>query len=382
MFTPPTQVEYLDARCLISFPNHPFKVSADQDLADLYDSIYANGVTSPLLIWEREPGEYIILSGHRRNTVCLLIWQNTGDETYLTVPVLIYRGITQDEATLIMVDENAHRERILPSEKAKAYKMKLEALKRIPGKRYDENGAPLVPRPDHMKTRDIIGGENGESREQVRRYIRLTYLIPTLLKMVDEDHLGFRAGVEISYLNPDQQEILAQAMETLDTTPNLKQAQKLKAAHQDGKLTDDEIVRILKEETLVNKVSFRIKPEQKDRLDKLCDNGDITRSEALRILTETATPVYLGKDMLGEVHDLMLAISQSTNWMKMRQNRLDLITYNPLLAEKDKEAFQIALDDQTQLRKEMDICQNTLFKLCKRIERELDELNAGGRKPS
>ena len=157
-------------------PDHPFRVRDDEEMAELVESISTFGVINPVIVRKGEGERYELISGHRRKYACAKL----GIET---LPVIV-RDLTREEAIIFMVASNLQREHILPSERAKAYKMKMEALKRVPGKRYDEKGAPLVPLSDGLKTRDIVGAENGETREQVRRYIRLNNLIPELLAAV------------------------------------------------------------------------------------------------------------------------------------------------------------------------------------------------------
>ena len=225
-------VEYLRIAQLEPFPNHPFKLIENEDYFILRQSIQDHGITSPILVWETDDGRYIVLSGHRRTSASEDLSHT--DERFAVVPCIIYRGITLEEATIIMVDENARREKLLPSEKAWAYRMKLEAMSRQ-GKRSDltcvpmahklENGATMVPHFENehfekAKTRTLIGKARGESGDQVRRYIRLTYLSNELLQLVDDGKLGFRAGVELSYLPKDEQYAVLQKIRVISASLN------------------------------------------------------------------------------------------------------------------------------------------------------------------
>ena len=197
------------------FEDHPFKIKDDEEMKRLVESIRDYGVLIPALARPKEDGRYELISGHRRKAACEVL----GIET---LPVIV-REMSREEAVIAMVDSNVQREHVLPSEKAFAYRMKLEAIKRSPG-RPKLNSTPLVQ--DYSVA--IIGEKSNESREQVRRYIRLTELIPELLTMVDENKIAFRPAVEISYLKPDKQAYLLETIRSEDCTPSLSQAQRLK----------------------------------------------------------------------------------------------------------------------------------------------------------
>jgi len=236
------------------FPDHPFKVLMNEDMEQLVDSIKRNGVMTPAAVRQKEDGRYELISGHRRKKACEL----AGLET-LKCEV---KELTRDEAVIIMVESNLQRSTILPSEKAFAYKMRLEAMKRQ-GQRSDLTSAPLVQK---LTSREQIAEKSGESHEQIRRYIRLTELVPEILQMVDERQIAFRPAVEISYLTEEQQYSLLEAIGYNDATPSLAQAIKLKKFSQDGKLTDEVIQSIMQEE----KPNQREKPQFKDeRITKL-----------------------------------------------------------------------------------------------------------------
>ena len=225
------------------FPDHPFKVLMDEDMEQLVESIKRNGVMTPATVRLKEDGRYELISGHRRKKACEL----AGLET-LKCEV---KELTRDEAIIVMVESNLQRSVILPSEKAFAYKMRLEAMDRQ-GKRSDLTSTPLVSK---SRSNEELADRVGESREQIRRYIRLTELVPEILQMVDERQIAFRPAVEISYLTEEQQYTLLEAMEYNDATPSLAQAIKMKKYNQDGKLTSEVIQSIMEEE----------KPNQKEK---------------------------------------------------------------------------------------------------------------------
>ena len=229
------------------FPDHPFKVLMDEDMEQLVESIKRNGVMTPATVRLKEDGRYELISGHRRKKACEL----AGFET-LKCEV---KELTRDEAIIVMVESNLQRSVILPSEKAFAYKMRLEAMKRQAGRPSKDNLTPMVSDLDTTRTNEKLGKEVGESREQIRRYIRLTELVPEILQMVDERQIAFRPAVEISYLTEEQQYTLLEAMEYNDATPSLAQAIKMKKYNQDGKLTSEVIQSIMEEE----------KPNQKEK---------------------------------------------------------------------------------------------------------------------
>ena len=211
------------------FPDHPFKVLMDEDMQQLVESIKRNGIMTPATVRLKEDGQYELVSGHRRKKACEL----AGLET-LKCEV---KELTRDEAIIVMVESNLQRSTILPSEKAFAYKMRLEAMKRQ-GERTDLTSAPMVQK---LTSREKIAEKSGDSHEQVRRFIRLTELVPEILQMVDERQIAFRPAVEISYLTEEQQYTLLEAMSYNDATPSLAQAIKMKKFMQDGKLTDEVI---------------------------------------------------------------------------------------------------------------------------------------------
>ncbi len=211
------------------FKGHPFHVTDDEKMQEMAESVGQHGVLVPGIVRPRPEGGYELVSGHRRKRACELAGLDT-------MPVFV-RELDDDEAVLIMVDSNLQRERILPSEKAFAYKMKLDAMKRKAGRPSRENGATVLPHLDGKKSREILAKQVGESHEQIRKYVRLTYLLPALLQMVDENKLVLRPAVELSYLTQEEQALLLEVMGRLGVVPTLEQAQRLKTYSQDGQLT-------------------------------------------------------------------------------------------------------------------------------------------------
>ena len=242
------KVVTLNPADISDFPNHPFKVKQDEAMAEMVDSVKQYGVLVPALVRPKADGGYEMVAGHRRKCAATLAG--------ITEMPCIVRNLTDDEATIIMVDSNLQRETILPSEKAFAYKMKLEAIKRQ-GQRSDLTSTPLVSK---SRSNEELGQKNGDSREQVRRYIRLTELIPPMLDMVDNGKIAFRPAVELSYLTKEQQQSLYDTMECEDCTPSLAQAIKMKEFSRDGKLTEEVILSIMQEE----KPNQREKPAFRD----------------------------------------------------------------------------------------------------------------------
>lgn len=229
------------------FRNHPFKVRDDERMLDTAESIREHGVLVPAIARPREEGGYELIAGHRRKRGCELAGLTT-------MPVIV-RALDDDAATIIMVDSNIQRENILPSERAFAYKMKLEAL-RHQGERRDPTSRQVVRK---LETADLIGQDSGESGRQVHRYIRLTALLPELLDMVDERKMAFNPAVELSYLRPEEQRDLLETMDSEQTTPSLSQAQRMKKFSQEGRLNIDVMCAILSEEKRndVDKITFR-----------------------------------------------------------------------------------------------------------------------------
>ena len=229
------------------FPDHPFKVLMNEDMEQLVESIKRNGVMTPATVRLKEDGRYELISGHRRKKACEL----AGLET-LKCEV---KELTRDEAIIVMVESNLQRSVILPSEKAFAYKMRLEAMKRQAGRPVKDNYSPVGNNLEFATSSDELAEKVGESKNLIFRYIRLTELVPEILQMVDDRQIAFRPAVEISYLSEEQQYTLLEAMSYNDATPSLAQAIKMKKFMQDGKLTVEVISSIMEEE----------KPNQKEK---------------------------------------------------------------------------------------------------------------------
>jgi len=235
------------------FPDHPFHVRDDENMVQLVESIKSNGVLTPAVLRPKEDGRYELVSGHRRKRACELAG--------LTTLRSEIKDLTRDEAIVYMVESNFQRTTILPSEKAFAYKMRLEAIKRQ-GQRTDLTCAPVEHK---LKTRDIIAEQSGESREQVRRFIRLTNLIPELLELVDEGRIKMRPAVELSYLDEDSQRDVALQIDINDCTPSHDQTIRMRKMFESGKLTTEAVEAIMSEE----------KPNQRERI---VLHGDRVRS--------------------------------------------------------------------------------------------------------
>ena len=244
------KVVTLNPADISDFPNHPFKVKQDEAMAEMVDSIKQYGVLVPALVRPKADGGYEMVAGHRRKCAATLAG--------ITEMPCIVRNLTDDEATIIMVDSNLQRETILPSEKAFAYKMKLEAMKRQ-GQRSDLTSTPLVSK---SRSNEELGQKNGDSRDQVRRFIRMTELIPSVLDMVDSGKIAFRPAVELSYLSIEQQQSLYDTMECEDCTPSLAQAIKMKEFSRGGKLTEEVILSIMQEGKPNQREQFKMPKER------------------------------------------------------------------------------------------------------------------------
>ena len=251
--TKEVQAMQLPIQKLRPFENHPFQVKDDDEMNQLVWSVLTQGVLTPLVVRPLENDEYEVISGHRRLHAC----QKAGIET---VPVLIY-ALDRDAAAIALVDSNLHREKILPSEKAFAYKMKMDALSRQ-GQRTDLTSTQVGRK---LESAEMIGEQCGESKNQVRRYIRLTELIPQILSMVDAGKIALTPAVELSYLTGQEQQDLLETMESEDCTPSLSQAVQLKKLSQSGELTMDKIFEILQKPKAnqKEKISFRVEDLRK-----------------------------------------------------------------------------------------------------------------------
>ncbi len=249
------KVEEIEISKISNFPNHPFKVNDDERMRDMVKSIKEYGVILPVIVRPKEDGTYEMISGHRRKRACELAG--------IKQIRCIVKNLSDDEATILMVDSNIQREEILPSEKAFAYKMKLNAMKHQ-GKKVDiieeeETSTPMVAK---LRTDELLGEEVGESRENIRRYIRLTKLIPELLEQVDLKRIAFRPAVELSYLSEENQYVVQNIFEFDEVTPSLSQAIRLKKLEQEGHLTEEKIEEIMQQEKPNQKEFIKIHNER------------------------------------------------------------------------------------------------------------------------
>ena len=254
------EIKKININELHPFTDHPYKVEDNEEMYALRDSIYQCGLLSPILVRPRAEGGYEVISGHRRVRALQLLKVNSIEARVC--------DMTDEEAILVMVDSNLHREHILPSEKAKAYKMKMDAMKRQ-GERTDLTLSPMATK-SAIDSAAEIGSAAGESRDQVFRYIRLNLLIPELLDMVDEGRIAFRPAVELSHLQEQEQYDLLTTIESEDATPSLSQAIRMKRLSQDGKLDMDTIFDIMTEEKPNQKETVKI---QREKLDKYFGRG-------------------------------------------------------------------------------------------------------------
>ena len=262
-------LELIDA-----FPDHPFKVRDDEDMIQLVESGKERGVITPATVRQKEDGRYELISGHRRKRACEL----AGFEALRCEVV----DLDRDAATVLMVESNYQRSQILPSEKAFAYKMRLEAMNRQAGRPRKENPTPVVSDLDGQRTNEILGNEVGESREQIRRYIRLTSLVPELLDLVDEGKIKMRPAVELSYLDEDSQRAVVDEIDLNQCTPSHAQTIRMRQFFTDGKLTPEVVSAIMGEE----------KPNQRE---KIVLRGDKVRSLIPKNIPVSQTEDYVVK---------------------------------------------------------------------------------------
>lgn len=270
------------------FPDHPFHVDIDDAMREMAESVKRFGVLSPAVARQKENGRYELISGHRRKKACELAGIDK-------MPVIV-RNMDRDEAIIFMVDSNLQRERLLPSEKAFSYKMRLEAMKRKAGRPTLNNYSPVGNNLQEKTSSQELADIAGESKNQIFRYIRLTELIPDLLQMVDEGKIAFRPAVELSYLTKEEQASLHEAMESEDCTPSLAQAIKIKKFSQEGRLSDDVILSILSEEKPNQREVYRL---PKDRIDKYFPKG--TPSEKIEEIICKALELYRKRERSREM---------------------------------------------------------------------------------
>ena len=247
------KVRVVPLKYVDDFPDHPFRIHDDESMADLVHSIEMNGVMNPVIARRKEDGRYELISGHRRKFAC----EKLGLEL---IPIIV-RELSRDDAIIAMVDSNLHREHILPSEKAKAYKMKMDAMRRQ-GKRTDLTSRPLG---EKLLSVDEVAMSADESARQIHRYIRLNELTPKLLDLVDEGKIGFRPAVELSYLTEEEQQDLLETIESEEATPSLAQAMRMKDLSKNCELDMDAIFKIMTEEKGNQKMNVKIPMERLDR---------------------------------------------------------------------------------------------------------------------
>ncbi len=251
------KVMVVPVKFIDDFPDHPFQVKDDEGMEQLIRSIDMNGVLNPVIARKKEDGRYELISGHRRKHACVIL----GIET---IPIIV-REMSRDEAIITMVDSNLQREIILPSEKAFAYKMKMDAMKRKAGRPSKENGTPMEHNFEGKRTIELIGEESGESREQIRRYIRLTELVPELLEFVDEGKIGMRPAVELSYLQEEEQRDVVDYIDTENVFPSHAQTIQMRKLSEKQELDTDTINEIMGEEKGNQKARVKIPMERLER---------------------------------------------------------------------------------------------------------------------
>lgn len=256
------------------FPDHPFKVRDDEDMMQLVESVKERGIITPVTLRPKEDGRYEIVSGHRRKKACEL----AGFETVKAE----VREMTRDEAIILMVESNFQRSQILPSEKAFAYKMRLEAMKRQAGRPSKENSVPLAQNYEGKTSRELLGEQVGESQDQIRRYIRLTHLVPELRDYVDEGKIKMRPAVELSYLDEESQRAVVDEIDLNQCTPSHDQTIRMRKFFTDGKLTPEVVSAIMSEE----------KPNQRE---KIVLRGDKVRSLIPKNIPVSQTEDYVVK---------------------------------------------------------------------------------------
>ena len=256
------------------FPDHPFKVRDDEDMIQLVESVKERGVITPATVRQKEDGRYELVSGHRRKRACEIAGFDT-----LRCEVV---DLDRDAATVLMVESNYQRSQILPSEKAFAYKMRLEAMKRQAGRPSKENSVPVAQNYEGKTSRELLGEQVGESQDQVRRYIRLTNLVPELLDLVDEGKIKMRPAVELSYLDEDSQRAVVDEIDLNQCTPSHDQTIRMRKFFTDGKLTPEVVSAIMSEE----------KPNQRE---KIVLRGDKVRSLIPKNIPVSQTEDYVVK---------------------------------------------------------------------------------------
>ncbi|MCR5694375.1 MAG: ParB/RepB/Spo0J family partition protein [Clostridia bacterium] len=236
------------------FPDHPYRVLDDEDMQNLMDSISERGVITPAMVRQKENGRYEVISGHRRKRAC----EKLGLETLRCEVV----DVTRDEAIILMVDSNSQRSEIAPCDKGRAYKMKLEAMSKLPGRPPKENVTPVVSDFEKLRTNEELAEKVGESREQIRRYIRLTYLVPELQDFVDEGKIKMRPAVELSYLDEESQRDVVDRIDETEVFPSHAQAIRLRKAYEEGEISYEKVMTVMAEEKPNQKPKFKMSFEK------------------------------------------------------------------------------------------------------------------------
>lgn len=284
-----TKLRDIPLELIDDFPDHPFKVRDDEDMMQLVESVKERGVITPATVRQKEDSRYELISGHRRKRACEL----AGYETLRCEVV----DLDRDAATILMVESNYQRSQILPSEKAFAYKMRLEAMKRQAGRPSKDNSVPVAQNFDGKTSREILGEQVGESQDQVRRYIRLTYLVPELLALVDEGKIKMRPAVELSYLDEKSQRTVVDEIEYNQCTPSHDQTIRMRKFFTDGKLTPEVVSAIMSEE----------KPNQREKI--------VLRGDKVRSLIPKNIPVSQTEDYV------VKALEHYSRFLKQRAER-------------------------------------------------------------
>ncbi len=279
-------VQEISIKDLHPFKNHPFQVKIDDDMKKTVESIMEYGILTPAIVRPRDKGGYELISGHRRHRAAELAGLDT-------IPCIV-RDMDDDAATIIMVDSNLQRENILPSERAWAYRMKMDAMKRRAGRKTLDNGVQLGP---NLRTSEIIASEAGESSSNVKRFIRLTYLLPQLLDMVDDKKLAFNPAVELSFLKPEQQRDVLEAMDYAQCTPSLSQAQRIKKLAQTKEYSLEKVEEIMNE-------------EKKSELDHVTIKNEVLK----KYFPKSYTPK--------QMEDTIVKLLEQ--WQKQKQKKRDL----------------------------------------------------------
>ncbi len=376
--THPDTVQYIPIELIDTFPHHPYCVRDDDDMIKLVQSIISSGITSPLIVRSKQGGRYELISGHRRRRAAEIV-------ALPAVPALVYDDISDDEAVVMMVDANLNRENLLPSEKAFAYKMKLDAMKRQ-GKRNDLTSVPMEQKLDSstscqvgtkLRTDQQIAIESKESARQIQRYIRLTYLIPELLSLVDKDKLKFTVGVDLSYLTEAQQQCVLNEMQKQGRTPSIKQSRAFKLLAQGGKLDSAQISDILSSMRLDDRISFRVSPNDLEKLKNESGKSSMTKSKLMRSYLKSGGTVYLNNDVAKEIYGVHTDISRVGNLLKLTANRLRDICENPLIADAYKNEVLVIIEENRVLQDELNALRRKLTVSLEKLNERTRKLNNG-----